>query len=437
MNRLQTLQAKRMSMIQAKLNIGEPNDKYEQEADATASKVVQQINSPTQEQSVQREAVIEEEEELQMKPISSIQREAAMEEEEELQMKSLVQRRGDLGGEEVSADLEASIQSARGTGQPLDPNLQDKMGQVMGADFSGVKVHTDSQSDQLNKSIQAKAFTTGQDVFFRQGAYEPNSQGGQELIAHELTHVVQQNAGDVQRSQMVQRVIEPELVERFKRILELKNVRVVEVPKDKSVKIDTKFGNYPAGTTYGTDAINDKSLLDLNYAESADEIRQEGGEFMDSTAYDIVDGSGGGGYMHSMNMAMYNEGTPNAERAILHEMGHAKQNEQMGANISSASQIILEYHNVLLHENIYTYLRGGEGQELRLKYMNEISNGRHKPMRTWDKFLEDAKKPTNLKAAKNTELLNDIIEVLSGPPYEDKAEQIKINLVNEYVNALG
>jgi hypothetical protein len=74
------------------------------------------------------------------------------------------------------------------------------MGQAMGADFSGVKVHTDSQSDQLNKSIQAKAFTTGQDVFFRQGAYEPSSQGGQELIAHELTHVVQQNGGAVQRS---------------------------------------------------------------------------------------------------------------------------------------------------------------------------------------------------------------------------------------------
>ena len=63
-----------------------------------------------------------------------------------------------------------------------------------------VKVHTDSQSDQLNKSIQAKAFTTGQDVFFRQGAYEPSSRGGQELIAHELTHVVQQNGGAVQRS---------------------------------------------------------------------------------------------------------------------------------------------------------------------------------------------------------------------------------------------
>jgi len=64
----------------------------------------------------------------------------------------------------------------------------------MGADFSGVKVYTDAQADQLSRSIQAKAFTTGQDVFFRQGAYEPRSRGGQELIAHELTHVVQQNS---------------------------------------------------------------------------------------------------------------------------------------------------------------------------------------------------------------------------------------------------
>jgi hypothetical protein len=200
MNRLQTLQAKRMSMIQAKLSIGEPNDKYEQEADATASKVVQQINSPTQDQSVQRESAIEEEEGLQMKPISSIQREATMKEGEELQMKSLVQRRENLGGGEASTDLESSIQSARGSGQSLDADLQAKMGQAMGADFSGVKVHTDSQSDQLNRSIQAKAFTTGRDVFFRQGAYEPSSRGGQELIAHELTHVVQQDGGSLRRS---------------------------------------------------------------------------------------------------------------------------------------------------------------------------------------------------------------------------------------------
>jgi hypothetical protein len=66
------------------------------------------------------------------------------------------------------------------------------MERAFGADFGGVRVHTGAQADGLARSIQAKAFTTGQDVYFRQGAYEPGSRGGQELIAHELTHVGQQ-----------------------------------------------------------------------------------------------------------------------------------------------------------------------------------------------------------------------------------------------------
>lgn len=106
-NRLKKVQSQRMA-IQAKLNIGEPNDKYEQEADETASKVVQQINSTSQDKSVQKQE--------------------AMEEDKELQMKSLVQRREILGGGEASTDLESSIQSARGSGQSLEPNLQAKIG---------------------------------------------------------------------------------------------------------------------------------------------------------------------------------------------------------------------------------------------------------------------------------------------------------------------
>jgi len=63
------------------------------------------------------------------------------------------------------------------------------------ANFSGVKVHTDGESDQLNKSLNSRAFATGQDIFFSQGAYNPGSRDGQELLAHELTHIVQQNGG--------------------------------------------------------------------------------------------------------------------------------------------------------------------------------------------------------------------------------------------------
>jgi hypothetical protein len=207
--------SKRMP-IQAKLNIGEPDDKYEKEADNTAAKVVQQISSSSQDSSVQKQE-IEEDEELQRSPISTLQREEDPidededENEEELQMKPLLQKRENLGGGEASSNLESSIQSVRGSGHSLDTNLQLKMEQSMGADFSKVKVHTDLLSNQLNQSIQAKAFTTGQDIFFGQGEYNPNNQNGQELIAHELTHVVQQNGSSVQKSslQKIQRKFNP------------------------------------------------------------------------------------------------------------------------------------------------------------------------------------------------------------------------------------
>jgi hypothetical protein len=124
----------------------------------------------------------------------TIQREE-LPEEEQLQGKSL---KGEMA---ATPNLETSIQGARGSGQPLDENIRQPMEKAFGGvDFSQVKVHNDAVSDQLNQSIQARAFTTGQDVFFRGGEYDPGSRGGQELIAHELTHVVQQNEGVVQRS---------------------------------------------------------------------------------------------------------------------------------------------------------------------------------------------------------------------------------------------
>lgn len=87
------------------------------------------------------------------------------------------------------------INQMRGSGQSLDGNVQREMGTKMGADFSGVNVHTSPQADNLNQRLGARAFTTGQDIFFRQGEYSPGSEGGKELLAHELTHVVQQRQG--------------------------------------------------------------------------------------------------------------------------------------------------------------------------------------------------------------------------------------------------
>lgn len=206
--------------IQRKLTIGKPNDKYEQEADRVASQVVRQINAPvpnqqSQEPSVQRHKELDEV--LQAKRGTfdprilflppGVQRKV-MSKEEELQAKPNIPRRKVIPGGEASTDLASAINSARGRGQPLDTKLQLSMGQVMGADFSGIRVHTNARSDQLNQSIQAKAFTTGQDIFFQQGAYQPGNRRGQELIAHELTHVVQQKGGAVRRSLIPKQLIQ-------------------------------------------------------------------------------------------------------------------------------------------------------------------------------------------------------------------------------------
>ena len=96
---------------------------------------------------------------------------------------------------DVDTSIEQGIAQKRGGGQSLDKGVQAQMGSAMGANFEGVRVHTDNDADNLNRHLNAKAFTTGNDIFFRQGEYNPGSSSGRELIAHELTHVVQQTGG--------------------------------------------------------------------------------------------------------------------------------------------------------------------------------------------------------------------------------------------------
>jgi hypothetical protein len=107
----------------------------------------------------------------------------------------------DDGGLELDDETAGRINEARGGGQGLDAGLQEQMGTALGHDLSGVQVHTDTKADTLSRELNAEAFTTGQDVFFRQGAYDSHSGGGRELIAHELTHVVQQGTGAVSSTQ--------------------------------------------------------------------------------------------------------------------------------------------------------------------------------------------------------------------------------------------
>ena len=111
---------------------------------------------------------------------------------------------------EVGAEVESAIERSRGRGQALDTGVRVQMESAFGSDFSGVRVHTGAEVHALSEAVNAIAFTTGSDIFFREGTYSPASSGGRELLAHELAHVVQQGgapatAGRAQRG-LIQRL---------------------------------------------------------------------------------------------------------------------------------------------------------------------------------------------------------------------------------------
>lgn len=200
--------------FQPKLNIGKPHDQYEAEADKVADQVVSK--SPLTDQPffapsasppvqsihtapVQKNPVAEsstplsqkegaEDEMLQMQPLS--------EEESMLQAKS-------DSTPQVPADFESGLNRSKGGGSPLSPGVKNQMESGFDTDFSNVRIHTDSGAEQMSRQISAQAFTHGNDIYFNEGKYNPASKSGQHLIAHELTHTVQQ-ATSVQ-PKMIQR----------------------------------------------------------------------------------------------------------------------------------------------------------------------------------------------------------------------------------------
>ncbi|HPH97413.1 MAG TPA: DUF4157 domain-containing protein [Anaerolineaceae bacterium] len=148
------------ALIQPKLIVGAAHDPYEQEADRVSNQVMRMPATLFGPQSAS----------------ARIQR--------------LVN--GSEDSFEVGDDVQQRINASRGGGQPLSANVRDFMEPRFGADFSQVRLHNSPQSTQLNRSIQAKAFTLGSDIFLDQNYYSHGTQDGMRLLAHELTHVVQQ-----------------------------------------------------------------------------------------------------------------------------------------------------------------------------------------------------------------------------------------------------
>ncbi|HSL57715.1 MAG TPA: DUF4157 domain-containing protein [Acidimicrobiales bacterium] len=175
-----------VDQVQRKLVVGAADDRHEREADAVAEQVVRALRQPDAGGSDGAGAdgaggALDQ-------PLRRIQRRAA----------SSVPI-GPEGGE-VADDQSRRIAAAASGGRPFDPAARAPFEQAMGADLSSVRLHEGPEVRRLNDELGARAFTLGRDVFFRDGVPDASSSSGQSLLAHELTHTVQQGAAGVRRS---------------------------------------------------------------------------------------------------------------------------------------------------------------------------------------------------------------------------------------------
>ena len=210
--------------LQTKLTVGAAGDRYEQEADRVADQVLSMPavgpaatgEASRGAQPVQRQ---EETEDLQTKPLAAsiaplVQRQAEDQvNPEEIQLKPSagIQRRTDdgelqsrpiegldvlqrdaSGSFEAGPTIESRLAAPVDGGSPLPDEVRRYMEPRFGADFSGVRIHTGSDAGQLSRALQAQAFTYGRDIYMDAARYDPGTTAGKRLLAHELTHVVQQ-----------------------------------------------------------------------------------------------------------------------------------------------------------------------------------------------------------------------------------------------------
>jgi len=132
----------------------------------------------------------------------AIQRQPLEEEEEE---EALQTKPNGTELPRVSKTLERRIDAVRGNGEPLGDSIRAPLESQLGRDLSQVHIHSDHEADSLSREVQARAFTSGSDIFFRQGAYDAHSQEGKSLLGHEVTHVVQQGAAGPNKPQPANR----------------------------------------------------------------------------------------------------------------------------------------------------------------------------------------------------------------------------------------
>lgn len=200
---------------QAKLKVSAPDDAYEREADSVAEQV---MSMPGREGAsvsaagaaggpdIQRSSSPGEDEtraplHIMTKGLYGQSCDSAPDREEEEEEETVgadVMRKATAGETPRAAgDMRQQLSRSRGGGHPLPAPTRAFMETRFGRDFDDVRVHTDGDAAQMTKDLRAEAFTTGRDIYFRPGMYAPETSAGKRLLAHELTHVVQQRGSDI------------------------------------------------------------------------------------------------------------------------------------------------------------------------------------------------------------------------------------------------
>lgn len=197
--------------VQAKLSVGKSNDKYEAEADHVADKIVSHTtqksaepffttSTQTKNQATQIHKKENNENEIQQKPLAelitpvtplqSVQKCNC--DKENVQKKDKDESQNDI----PNPNFESQLNSSKGGGMSLSSTIAKEMESGFGTDFRNIRIHNDSSAVQMSEEIGAQAFANGNDIYFNKGKYDPNSQSGKHLLAHELTHTVQQTKND-------------------------------------------------------------------------------------------------------------------------------------------------------------------------------------------------------------------------------------------------
>src|SRR5271166_4204260 len=184
----------RGSVVQAKLAVSQPDDPYEQEADRVADQVLRKVATERLtrggydgDSRIQRA----EDENPTGNPI--------VEQINAVLDRDGVQAKSEARGVNVSADFESRLADAKGSGSSIPQPVRAEMEDAFGADFSGVRLHTDPNAADMSRDIGAHAFTHGSDIYFNRGAFNPSTSEGKYLLAHELAHTIQQNGGEIRR----------------------------------------------------------------------------------------------------------------------------------------------------------------------------------------------------------------------------------------------